>query len=180
MLILGDNIFHGAGLGHQLKNTIPSSGAHIFTYQVANPSEYGVLNLNTEGQPISIEEKPKSPKSKLAVTGLYFFDNKVSEIAKRVSPSERNEIEITSVIESYLIRGELTVTHLSRGIAWLDTGTPKALHDAGSYVRIIEERTGQNIACLEEIAFDNNWIDHSQFNELAKSFKNSFYLRVKE
>jgi glucose-1-phosphate thymidylyltransferase len=114
------------------------------------------------------------------VTGLYFFDNKVSEIAKRVSPSERNEIEITSVIESYLIRGELTVTHLSRGIAWLDTGTPKALHDAGSYVRIIEERTGQNIACLEEIAFDNNWIDHSQFNELAKSFKNSFYLRVKE
>ena len=180
MLILGDNIFHGAGLGHQLRNTIPTSGAHIFTYQVANPSEYGVLNLNTEGQPISIEEKPKSPKSKLAVTGLYFFDNNVSKIAKRVSPSERNEIEITSVIESYLIRGELTVTHLSRGIAWLDTGTPKALHDAGSYVRIIEERTGQNIACLEEIAFDNNWIDQSQFNELAKSFKNSFYLRVKE
>ena len=180
MLILGDNIFHGAGLGHQLRNLIPATGAHIFTYQVANPSEYGVLNLSTEGEPISIEEKPKSSKSKLAVTGLYFFDNKVTEIAKSVFPSERNEIEITSVIESYLNKGELTVTHLSRGVAWLDTGTPKALHDASSYVRIIEERTGQNIACLEEIAFDNSWIDQSQFNELAKTFKNSYYLRVKE
>ena len=180
ILVLGDNIFHGAGLGHQLRNTIPSSGAHIFTYQVANPSEYGVLNLSAKGEPVSIEEKPKSPKSKLAVTGLYFFDKKVSEIAKRVSPSERNEIEITAVIESYLHVGELTVTHLSRGIAWLDTGTPKALHDASTYVRIIEERTGQNIACLEEISLDNGWIDQSRFNELAKSFTNSHYLRVKE
>ena len=177
LLILGDNIFHGAGLGHQLRNTLASSGAHIFTYQVANPSEYGVLNLSETGAPLSIEEKPMNPKSKLAVTGLYFFDNKVSNIAKSVSPSERNEIEITSVIESYLKKDELTVTHLSRGIAWLDTGTPKALHDAGSYVRIVEERTGQNIACLEEIAFDNNWIDKSQYNELAKAFKNSYYLR---
>ena len=180
ILVLGDNIFHGAGLGHQLRNTISRSGAHIFTYQVANPSEYGVLNLSTKGEPVSIEEKPKSPKSNLAVTGLYFFDNKVSEIAKRVSPSERNEIEITAVIESYLNMGELTVTHLSRGVAWLDTGTPKALHDASTYVRIIEERTGQNIACLEEIALDNGWIDHTRYNELAKSFTNSYYLRVKE
>ena len=180
ILVLGDNIFHGAGLGHQLRNTISSSGAHIFTYQVANPSEYGVLNLSTKGEPVSIEEKPKSPKSNLAVTGLYFFDNKVSEIAKRVSPSERNEIEITAVIESYLNMGELTVTHLSRGVAWLDTGTPKALHDASTYVRIIEERTGQNIACLEEIALDNGWINHTRYNELAKSFTNSYYLRVKE
>jgi glucose-1-phosphate thymidylyltransferase len=178
MLILGDNIFHGAGLGHQLRNTIASTGSHIFTYQVANPSEYGVLNLSKEGVPLSIEEKPVSPKSKLAVTGLYFFDNKVSEIAKSISPSARNEIEITSVIERYLNKGELTVTHLSRGIAWLDTGTPKALHDAGTYVRIIEERTGQNIACLEEIAFDNNWIDQLKFNALAKSFKNSYYLSL--
>jgi glucose-1-phosphate thymidylyltransferase len=175
VLILGDNIFHGHGLGSQLKSTFANTGSHIFTYQVADASQYGVLNLDESGTPVSIEEKPKSPKSHLAVTGLYFFDNRVCTVAKSIKPSARNELEITSVIDFYLSRKELSVTHLSRGAAWLDTGTPKALHDASSYVRIIEERTGQKIACLEEIALGNKWITEKEFSELSKSQKHSTY-----
>jgi len=157
-MILGDNIFHGAGLGHELAASLPSSGAHIFTYEVANPSEYGVLEIDETGHPTSITEKPKLFISNLAVTGLYFFDSKVSDIAKKVTPSNRGELEITSVIEAYLKTDDLTYTRLSRGTAWLDTGNPGSLHDASSYIRVIEERTGLKIACLEEIAWNSGWI----------------------
>jgi len=162
LMILGDNIFHGAGLGHQLQETIPSSGAHIFTYAVSDPTQYGVLNLDSNGKPTAIEEKPKNPTSNLAVTGLYYFDNRVVDVAKQVKPSPRGELEITSVIEWYLQKNQLTLTQLTRGAAWLDTGNPKSMHDAASYVRLIEERTGLKIACLEEIGLNRGWLSESQ------------------
>lgn len=158
ILILGDNVFHGPGLGTNLSRVHSSNGAEIFAYQVSNPKEYGVIEIDTQGQPISIEEKPAIPKSNWAVTGLYFFDNSVSARAKSVEPSSRGEIEITSVIESYLQDKTLGVNFLSRGIAWLDTGNVKAIHDASTYVRVLEERTGLQIANLEEIALRNKWI----------------------
>jgi len=158
ILILGDNIFHGPGLGTNLSRVHSSNGAEIFAYQVSNPKEYGVIEIDSQGQPISIEEKPVIPKSNWAVTGLYFFDNSVSARAKSVRPSSRGEIEITSVIESYLQDKTLGVNFLSRGIAWLDTGNVKAIHDASTYVRVLEERTGLQIANLEEIALRNKWI----------------------
>jgi len=175
LMILGDNIFHGNGLGQKLENSFPPKGAHIFTYEVSNASDYGVLNLNDAGEPISIEEKPQEPKSRLAVTGLYFFDERVSGIAKQVKPSQRGELEITSVIEWYLQQGELGVTRLSRGTAWLDTGSPSSLHEASSYVRIIEERTGLKISCLEEIAWRKNWITTEQLNVLAQEHAGNSY-----
>jgi len=166
LMILGDNIFHGAGLGRQLQETIPSSGAHIFTYAVSDPTQYGVLNLDSDGKPTAIEEKPKNPTSNLAVTGLYYFDNRVVDIAKQVKPSPRGELEITSVIEWYLQKDELTLTQLSRGAAWLDTGNPNSMHEASTYVRVIEKRTGLKIACLEEIAFNSRWISREQLVNL--------------
>jgi glucose-1-phosphate thymidylyltransferase len=180
MMVLGDNIFHGVGLGNELANSLPSTGAHIFTYEVANPSEYGVLEIDNLNTPISITEKPKEFISNLAVTGLYFFDSKVSAFAKAVKPSKRGELEITSLIEAYLKAGTLTYTKLSRGTAWLDTGNPDSLHDAASYIRIIEDRTGLKIACLEEIALKNGWIsrdhivaqiNHYRENDYAKYLK---------
>jgi glucose-1-phosphate thymidylyltransferase len=180
MMVLGDNIFHGVGLGNELANSLPSTGAHIFTYEVANPSEYGVLEIDNLNTPISITEKPKEFISNLAVTGLYFFDSKVSAFAKAVKPSKRGELEITSLIEAYLKAGTLTYTKLSRGTAWLDTGNPDSLHDAASYIRIIEDRTGLKIACLEEIAMKNGWIgrdhivtqiNHYRENDYAKYLK---------
>lgn len=175
MMILGDNIFHGVGLGHDLINSIPKSGAHIFTYEVSNPSDYGILKLDSKGIPESITEKPKSFISNLAVTGLYAFDSKVSEIAKGVERSDRGEYEITSVINSYLISNTLTYTALSRGTAWLDTGNPQSLNDATDYIRIIEERTGLKIGCLEEIAFRNSWINANQLSVNAANLgKNSY------
>jgi len=158
ILILGDNVFHGPGLGGNLSRINAKSGAEIFAYQVSNPREYGVIEVDRLGKPVSIEEKPTEPKSNWAVTGLYFFDNSVSARAKSVEPSKRGEIEITSVIESYLKEGKLKVNFLSRGIAWLDTGSVKALHDASTYVRVLEERTGLQIANLEEVALRNGWI----------------------
>ena len=158
ILILGDNVFHGPGLGSNLSRIHSSNGAEIFAYQVSNPKEYGVIEIDVEGQPVSIEEKPTAPKSNWAVTGLYFFDNTVSARAKSVQPSSRGEIEITSVIDSYLQEKALGVNFLSRGIAWLDTGNVKAIHDASTYVRVLEERTGLQIANLEEIALRNKWI----------------------
>jgi len=175
LMILGDNIFHGAGLGHQLQETLPSSGAHIFTYAVSDPSQYGVLTIDEAGNPVSIEEKPKNPTSNLAVTGLYFFDNQVSSIAKKVTPSARGELEITSIIDSYLKQGSLTVTQLSRGAAWLDTGNPNGLHDAAAYVKVVEERTGLNIACLEEIAFESGWITKMDLLRVASTLSKSTY-----
>ena len=175
LMILGDNIFHGSGLGHQLRHTLPNSGAHIFTYVVADPSQYGVLSLNIDGDPISIIEKPKNSISRLAVTGLYFFDNRVAQIAKQVVPSPRGELEITSILDVYLKKKELTITQLTRGTAWLDTGNPKFLHDAATYVRVIEERTGMKIACPEEIAWRNEWLTDLELANRSKTLGNNEY-----
>jgi len=175
LMILGDNIFHGAGLGRDIIRELPASGAHIFTYEVSNPSDYGILKIDSDGKPISITEKPSQFVSNLAVTGLYFFDANVSEIAKNVIPSKRGELEIASVIEHYLKSGTLTFTRLSRGAAWLDTGNPDSLSDAAAYVRIIEDRTGLKIACLEEISFTQGWITIEQLIESSVKYKNSTY-----
>jgi glucose-1-phosphate thymidylyltransferase len=174
LMILGDNIFHGSGLGRDLVGELPSKGAHIFTYEVSNPSDYGVLEVNSVGKIISITEKPKNYISNLAVTGLYFFDGNVSQIAQTVKPSLRGEMEITSLIDHYLQSSHLTFTALSRGTAWLDTGKPDALSDASAYVRIIEERTGLKIGCIEEIAFQNGWISDEALAESAKRYPNSY------
>jgi glucose-1-phosphate thymidylyltransferase len=175
MLILGDNIFHGAGLGGELKNTLPKSGAHIFTYEVANPNQYGILTVDDAGNAISVEEKPNYSSSNLAITGLYFFDGRASELARSVRPSKRGELEITSLIEIYLKNKELTMTKLSRGTAWLDTGNPDSMHDASTYIRVIEDRTGLKIACLEEIAYRNGWIDSTKLGEQAAKYRNNSY-----
>ena len=174
-LVLGDNIFHGVGLGHQLTSDLDVEGAQIFGYHVADPRKYGVVELDSQGKALSIEEKPSHPKSQLAVTGLYFFDNRASSIAAQVTPSARGELEITSVLEAYLKTGELNVSVLSRGTAWLDTGSAESLHDAASYVRVIEERTGLKIGCLEEIAWRNGWITSQSLEELAKKMGSSNY-----
>jgi glucose-1-phosphate thymidylyltransferase len=175
LMILGDNIFHGAGLGRDIVKDLPPSGAHIFTYEVSNPSDYGILELNQLGVPVSITEKPTNYISNLAVTGLYYFDSKASTIAKQVLPSKRGELEITSLINLYLKTGQLTFTRLSRGAAWLDTGNPNSLNDAAAYVRIIEERTGLKVACLEEISLANRWIDNSKIKKLISLYgKNSY------
>jgi len=177
LMILGDNIFHGAGLGRDLVRELPVSGAHIFTYEVSNPSEYGILEVSQDGNPVSITEKPPEYISNLAVTGLYFFDGNVSEVAKNVYPSARGELEITSIIDHYLKSGSLTFTQLSRGSAWLDTGNPDSLSDAAAYVRIIEDRTGLKIACLEEISFSQGWILASQIESRVKQYKSNSYAR---
>jgi glucose-1-phosphate thymidylyltransferase len=175
LMILGDNIFHGAGLGRDIVRDLPDSGAHIFTYEVSNPSDYGILEVNSDGNPVSITEKPTEFISNLAVTGVYFFDGKVSEIAKNVQPSKRGEVEITSVIDHYLRSGSLTFTRLSRGSAWLDTGNPDSLNDAAVYVKIIEDRTGLKIACLEEIAFNQGWMTQDQVNSRITQYKMNSY-----
>lgn len=175
MLILGDNIFHGVGLGNELNHKFDDHGAHIFTYEVSNPGDYGILELNDEGTPVAIIEKPRMPKSNLAVTGLYFFDNRASRFARLVKPSDRGELEITALIEFYLNDESLEVTHLSRGTAWLDTGNPNAMHDAASYVRVIEERTGLKIGCPEEIAFRNGWISKEDLQLIISDLGSSAY-----
>ena len=175
LMILGDNIFHGIGLGAQLRNNLPNSGAHIFTYEVANPNQYGILTVSEDGTPLRVEEKPVSAKSNLAITGLYFFDNRVCEIAKEIKPSKRGELEIISVIEKYLEESKLTVTHLSRGVAWLDTGSPNAMQDASTYIRVIEERAGLKIGCIEEIAFMQKWIGAHQLSILANKHGSGSY-----
>jgi glucose-1-phosphate thymidylyltransferase len=177
LMILGDNIFHGAGLGRDIIREIPNSGAHIFTYEVANPADYGILEIDQDGIPISITEKPTKFISNLAVTGVYFFDGQVSEIAKEVQPSKRGELEITSVIEHYLNSGSLTFTRLSRGAAWLDTGNPDSLSDAAAYVKIIEDRTGLKIACLEEISFTQGWMTPAQLQDRIHNYKENSYAR---
>ncbi len=180
LLILGDNIFHGVGLGKQIGKELPVGGAHIFTYEVEDPSSYGVLTVDRNDNPISIHEKPLEGVSKLAITGLYFFDHQASQLAKTIKPSARGELEITSLLTLYLTKAQLTVTFLPRGTAWLDTGTHKSIHDASTYVRLIEERTGQKIACLEEIAFRNSWLtDDELIDNLTKIENGSIrdYLR---
>lgn len=175
LMILGDNIFHGAGLGRDIIRDLPKSGAHIFTYEVSNPSDYGILEVSNDGSAISITEKPAKFISNLAVTGVYFFDGKVSEVAKKVQPSKRGEVEITSVIDHYLKSGALTFTRLSRGAAWLDTGNPDSLNDAAAYVKIIEDRTGLKIACLEEIAFNQGWMTTNQLTVRIEQYKMNSY-----
>ena len=175
LMILGDNIFHGEGLGTDLHNKIPDKGAHIFTYEVSNPSDYGVLNLDTDGKVISVVEKPTASESNLAITGLYYFDGRVSELSKSVKPSKRGELEIISLIEIYLAKGELTFSKLSRGTAWLDTGKPNSLNDASIYIRVLEERTGLKVACLEEIAWRQGWITQTELNSLAEKYGQSEY-----
>jgi glucose-1-phosphate thymidylyltransferase len=175
LMILGDNIFYGNGLGQELSQLSEKSGAHIFTYEVSNPNEYGVLGVNENKIPVSIIEKPEKSNSNLAVTGLYFFDAQVSEVAKKVKPSNRGELEITSVIQHYLNSKTLTYSALSRGSAWLDTGNPKSLIDASNFIYIIEERTGLKIGCIEEIAFKNLWINSDQLLEIAETLGNNAY-----
>ena len=177
LMMLGDNIFHGAGLGHELSRSLPSSGAHIFTYEVSNPSDYGVLELDENQKPLSITEKPTKFVSNLAVTGLYFFDHQASNAAKVIKPSPRGELEITSLIEHYLSKNELTFTALTRGTAWLDTGNPNSLNDAAAYIRIIEERTGLKIACLEEIAILSGWISLMELKAKLDSYGKNDYAK---
>ena len=166
-LALGDNIFHGSGLGGQLEFNSELSGAMIFGYEVSNPSEYGVVTLDHNGEPTSLEEKPKSPNSNLAVPGLYFYDSNVVDFAKAIKPSARGELEITAINLEYLKLKKLKVNVLKRGTAWLDTGTPDSLHDASTYVRLIEQRQGLKISCPEEIAWRKGWISDSELNLIA-------------
>lgn len=172
-LVLGDNIFYGDGLGTQLKEIFNVDGAHIFAYKVKDPERYGVVEFDRHGKVSSIEEKPKSPKSSFAIPGLYFYDNQVVEIAKSVKPSARGELEITSVNQAYLNLGKLQTTVLARGTAWLDTGTFESLNSASSFIQIIEERQGQKVSCLEEVAWRNGWISDSELAARADDYKSS-------
>lgn len=175
-LVLGDNLFYGQGFSTILKKTLSrSQGATIFGYQVKDPHRYGVVEFNDEGRVISIEEKPKNPKSSYAIPGLYFYDNSVVERTKLISPSARGELEITSVNHSYLQDGQLYLERLGRGFAWLDTGTHESLLQAAQFVETVENRQGYKIACLEEIAYANNWLSDDIICERAKLYCNSGY-----
>lgn len=172
-LVLGDNIFHGHGLGTQLCKYEGITGAGIFAYKVNDPEHYGVVEFNSDGRVISLEEKPQQPKSSYAVPGLYFYDERVVEIAKSIKPSARGELEITAVNQAYLDLGELQTHILERGTAWFDTGTIESLHQASNYVKAIQDRQGMMISCLEEIAWRNGWISDSQLEQLGVSYKGS-------
>ena len=174
-LILGDNLFHGQGLGRKLTELTDLAGAHVFAYEVANPTEYGVVAFDEHGVALSIEEKPVTPKSNYAVPGLYFYDETVVDIVKGIKPSARGELEITTLNEHYLKAGALTVTVLERGTAWLDTGTFRSLQDAGEFVRVIEDRTGTKVGCVEEIAWRNGWITTGEMIAVAEPLLKSGY-----
>jgi glucose-1-phosphate thymidylyltransferase len=173
ILALGDNVFFSSQLAMNIPD--PQEGATIFAYEVSNPSSYGVVEVDSKLCPVSIEEKPPHPKSNLAVTGLYIFDSSASRRAKEVSPSARGELEITSVIDSYLQEGNLRVEVLKKGSAWLDSGTPQSLNDASNFVRILEERTGIKVSCPEEIAYQNGWISISELTSLATQYNGNSY-----
>lgn len=174
-LILGDNIFYGSGLANKLQENSDPEGGVVFAYHVNDPERYGVVEFDSDNNAISIEEKPDKPKSKFAVPGLYFYDNKVVEIAKNLKPSPRGELEITDINKIYLKRNNLKVGRMSRGTAWLDTGTINSLMQAGEYVRVIEDRQGLKIGCIEEIAYNMGFIDETQLQELAKPLVKSGY-----
>jgi len=174
-LILGDNIFYGAGVGDSLRGYANQAGATIFAQKVTDPSRYGVIELGADGQPISIQEKPKSPSSDLAVTGLYFFDNTAFDRAKALEPSSRGELEVTDLNLSYLASGDLQVVNLPRGTAWLDTGTVESLAQAAEFVKVVESRQGFMIACLEEIAWKYGYLNDTDLAALASSYGNGDY-----
>ena len=174
-LVLGDNIFHGAGMGTALQGHAELTGGHVFAHHVTNPSAYGVVEFDADGNVVSIEEKPEQPKSRYAVPGLYFYDNDVVDIAKNLEPSPRGELEITGVNDEYLRRGNLTVTVLPRGTAWFETGTFKGLMDASQFVHVLEEQQDLKVGCVEEIAWRQGWIDDAQFSALADSLVKSGY-----
>jgi glucose-1-phosphate thymidylyltransferase len=175
-LVLGDNIFFGDGFSAMVQRAAKlTSGATVFGYQVQDPERYGVVELDASGKALSIEEKPRHPKSNYAVTGLYFYDNDVLEIAKTLKPSARGELEITAVNDVYLQRGQLTVEVMSRGFAWLDTGTHESLMQASQFIHVIEQRTGLKVACLEEICWRMKYIDDAQLEKLAEPMKKNEY-----
>jgi glucose-1-phosphate thymidylyltransferase len=174
-LILGDNIFHGQGVGRNLRNFSDPRGAHIFAYQVNNPQDFGVVVLNEDLSPVDIVEKPNNNPSNLAVPGLYFYNSKVSKMAKSVKRSKRGELEITSLNLMYLENKSLEVSVLSRGTAWFDGGTVKALHEATSYIKSIEERQGQKVGCIEEISWRNKWITDKDLKNKAEKYQSNEY-----
>lgn len=174
-LILGDNIFHGSGLGGELRKYSEIEGAQIFGYRVSNPAEYGVLEVDEAGKVLSLEEKPTYPKSNYAIPGLYFYDEMVLEYASSIEPSQRGELEITAVNECYLNSGKLKATILPRGTAWFDTGSVDSLLDASNYVRLIEQRQNLKIACLEEIAWRQKWISDEEMERASIYFRYSSY-----
>ena len=178
-LVLGDNIFYGAGFTQLLKESVENvekeGKATVFGYYVNDPERYGVAEFDAEGNCLSIEEKPEHPKSNYAVVGLYFYPNSVVEIAKNIKPSARGELEITTVDQEYLKRGELKVQTLQRGFAWLDTGTHDSLSEASTFIEVIEKRQGLKVACLEEIAFKKGWIDSERLREVAKPMAKNEY-----
>ena len=174
-LILGDNLFYGPRLGRHLQELTDINGGHVFAYEVANPSDYGVVEFDESGRALSIEEKPATPRSHFAVPGLYFYDSTVVDVAKSIKPSARGELEITAVNDHYLQAGSLTVTVLERGTAWLDTGTFRTLQDAGEFVRVMEDRTGTKIGCVEEVAWRNGWISDTELEALAQPLTKSGY-----
>ncbi len=174
-LILGDNIFYGQGLGVKLQQYTDVVGAQIFGYPVHDPNRYGVVELNKNSEVISIEEKPENPKSNLAVPGLYFYENSVIDLAHSIKPSARGELEISTINQMYLSKNQLRATRLERGTAWFDTGTFDSMHAASSFIQVIEQRQGFMIACLEEIAWRNEWISLSQLSQSAQRYRDSSY-----
>ncbi len=175
-LVLGDNIFYGQGFSEMLKRAVnQKSGATVFGYQVKDPERFGVVEFDENKRAISIEEKPTNPKSHYAVTGLYFYDNNVVEIAKQVKPSDRGELEITTVNQMYMEQGDLNVELLGRGFAWLDTGTHESLLEAGLFVETIEKRQGYKIACLEEIAYNNGWLTKENLQQTGNQLSKNSY-----
>ncbi|MDL2363303.1 MAG: glucose-1-phosphate thymidylyltransferase RfbA [Patescibacteria group bacterium] len=174
-LILGDNIFYGEAFGKSLENCSNPEGGIVFAYEVSDPERYGVVEFDSANHAVSIEEKPSNPKSNFAVVGLYFYDNDVVEIAKNIEPSDRGELEITTVNEEYLKRGRLKVQTMERGSAWLDTGTFESMNDASEYIRVVEKRTGIKIGCIEEIAYKQGFISKGQLETIAEPLKKSGY-----
>jgi glucose-1-phosphate thymidylyltransferase len=176
-LILGDNLFHGIGLGRHLNNFVDIVGAQIFAYKVNDPERYGVVTFDSHGKAKSLEEKPLIPKSSFAIPGLYFYDSQVFEIVREVKPSARGELEITSINQVYLEMDQLQVSILPTGTAWMDTGTFGSLHDASSYIRALQERQGNKISCLEEIAFRQGWITEEELEEIILGYRKTEYAK---